>query len=80
MTDNKKIPDELLDLVSGGTLPNGWENIADMMVPTYKKMYPNITFNEAMEMVKQYFTDENDIALIRGYLSKYFDPVTGKLL
>lgn len=80
MADNKQLPDELLDMVSGGTLPAGWEKLADLLLPKYRAMYPNVTFDEAMDLVRQNFTDENDIKAIEGYLSKLFDPVTGKQL
>jgi len=72
MKNTKKLPDEFLNLVSGGTLPEGWEEIADQMAPAYLAQYPNITFEEASAMLKQYVTDPDDFAAIQNYMKKYF--------
>lgn len=79
MTD-KKLPDELLEAVSGGVLPAGWQNMVEMMYPQYRKIYPGITLDEAMVMIGKYIKDEKDLNDIRNYISKYFDPNTGVAL
>jgi len=71
--ENNILPDELLDLVSGGrTLPDNWEQIADQLAPSYKKQYPNVTYEEACRMIKVYFPDKDDQKLIFEYIKKYF--------
>ena len=54
---NKKfsLPDEMLNSVSGGKLPLGWQKIADSMAPDLLQQYPGITYEEACEKLKQYF-------------------------
>ena len=71
---NKKysLPDEMLNSVSGGKLPLGWQKIADSMAPGLMKQYPGITYEEACELLKQYITDPEDIAAISEYMKKYF--------
>ena len=62
----QKISDDNLDKVTGGSLPDGWENIADMIAPSYLKQYPNITWEEA------YVSDPSDYEVIKNYMKKYF--------
>ncbi len=68
----QKISDDNLDKVTGGSLPNGWENIADMIAPSYLKQYPNITWEEACEILKTYVSDPSDYEAIKNYMKKYF--------
>ena len=35
--ETKKLSDELLELIDGGVLPEGWEQMADAMAPALKK-------------------------------------------
>ena len=73
MEDNKRmLNDDFLELVSGGYLPPGWEKIADQLAPTYKAMYPNATYQEALQILKQYVTDPKDYQALAEYMKKYF--------
>ena len=71
---NKKysLPDEMLNSVSGGKLPVGWQKIADSMAPGLLQKYPGITYEEACEKLKQYITDPEDYAAVSEYIEKYF--------
>lgn len=44
-----KLPDEFLDAVSGGVLPEGWEKMADEMAPGLRAQYPDVTYEESCE-------------------------------
>ena len=68
-----QIKDDDLSKVAGGrTLPDGWEKTADMFAPSYRKQYPDVTYAEACDMVKVYFSDSEDQELIFEYMKKYF--------
>lgn len=66
------LPDELMNLVSGGVLPENWEQIADSLAGSFKMMYPNATYEEALEILKTYCTDPEDYQKIAEYMKKYF--------
>ena len=67
-----KLSDELMGLVSGGTLPEGWEKTADELAPMFLKMYGDKTYDEALVILKQYVTDPEDYQQIAEYIKKYF--------
>lgn len=73
--ENRRMEDELLDLVSGGKLPEGWEKLADMYAPKFIKMYEDKvkTYDEALVVLQQYVTDPDDYAAIAEYMKKYFE-------
>lgn len=64
--------DELLSLVSGGCLPPGWEKLVDQLAPSYKAMYPNANYAQALEILKQYVTDPEDYKALAAYIKKFF--------
>ncbi len=70
--EDKKIPDELLQQISGGTLPDNWQQLADMYASMYLKMYKGVTYEKACEMLKSYFPDPEDQKLLFEYIKKYF--------
>ena len=63
---------EALDKIVGGVLPEGWEKTADMLAPSFKKQYPDATYEEACEILKGYITDPDDYAQVAEYMKKYF--------
>ena len=69
---NKKLPDEFLNAISGGTLPTGWEQMADQMAPSLREQYPDITYDEACTMLASYISDPADQELIKDYMKKFF--------
>lgn len=78
---NYKIPEDILDQIYGGAsiLPENWEEEALKLVPTYKKMYPNATFEQACTLIRQYIKDPEDQAKIIEFAKQFFDE-TGKLI
>ena len=66
------LSDEIMNQISGGALPEGWEQMADQMAPSMKAQYPDMTYEEACAMLSQFFTDPADIAAISEYMKKYF--------
>ncbi len=74
MADNKNkiLDDKMLKLVSGGSLPKGWQKIADMMAPGLLKQYGDVTWEEALEILGQHVTDPDDFEAIKEYMKKYF--------
>ena len=78
MNKNNALIDDLLEDVSGGMLPPGWQSIADSLAPGYIELYPDITYEQACkkidnELVGQYGVNANDGVLVKEYLKKYFD-------
>ena len=67
-----KLPDEFLDAVSGGVLPEGWEKMADEMAPSLRAQYPDVTYEEACAMIAAYVSDPADQEAIKEYMRKYF--------
>lgn len=67
-----KLPDEFLDAVNGGVLPEGWEKMADEMAPALRQQYPDVTYEQACEMLAQYIDDPADREAIKAYMRKYF--------
>ena len=72
MNIKNAIPDELLDKIGGGTLPEGWETIVDSYYPQYAALYPNYSYDEACTELRKYITDENDANQICQYIKKFF--------
>lgn len=72
MKDNM-VNDEFLDKVSGGTLPENWQQTAYTLIPQYKKIYPNATYQDACNMLKLYFKDPNDYAEVCEFAKQFFD-------
>lgn len=68
----EKLTDELMNMVSGGTLPKGWEKMADSLAPMYMKQYPDVTYEEAVEILRSFVTDDEDFELLKEYMKKYF--------
>ena len=67
------LKDDDLNKVTGGrTLPEGWEKIADMWAPAYMKQYPDVTYAEACDIVRENCSDPEDQELIFEYMKKYF--------
>ncbi len=66
------LSDEVMDQISGGVLPDGWEQLADSMAPQMKAQYPDMSYEEACAMLAQFFDDPADIAAISEYMRKYF--------
>ena len=72
MNKNNYISDDVLEKISGGVLPQGWEKIVDMYAPSYLKQYEGITYEKACELIATYITDEEDQKLVFEYIKKYF--------
>ena len=70
------LPDDFLDNVSGGTLPDGWEKTVDQMAPMYLAQYKGITYEEACAKLDKellpYLESPEDIDPIKEYIKKYF--------
>lgn len=66
------ISDELLENITGGKLPVGWQKMADALYPQYKAQYPDVTYEEACVLLESFFTDPEDLALVKEYIKKYF--------
>lgn len=73
MTDIKKLDDSDLNKISGGrTLPDNWEDIAKKIEPFYLKMYGKLTYEQACKKLEEYFSDEEDLAILRDYIKKFY--------
>ena len=75
MTDKKNsaLKDSILSAVSVGTLPKGWEKLADTMYPKLKKQYGDVSYEEALDILAGYISkDDPDYQLIAEYMKKYF--------
>ena len=70
--ETKKLSDELLELIDGGVLPEGWEQTADAMAPALRKKNPNMTYEEACAELARHFDDPDDVAQLSEYIKKYF--------
>ena len=63
-----------LEGISGGTLPENWQTMADQLIPMYLNdpQYQGITYEQACELLKSFITDPDDYAAICEYAKKYF--------
>ena len=67
------LDDLALSKISGGrTLPKDWEKIADLYAPSLLKQYKGYTYEQACAKLREYFKDEEDLALLYEYIKKYF--------
>ena len=71
MEKENMISDELLENITGGKLPVGWQKMADALYPQYKAQYPDVTYEEACVLIQPYITDPEDYALVIEYIKKF---------
>lgn len=67
-----KVEDKVLELISGGTLPIGWQKLIDDLAPSFIEQYPGITYEQALEMLRGYLNDQEDFDLVAVYIQKFF--------
>lgn len=67
------IKDEELEAISGGVLPEGWQELVDKLAPVYMKQYKNATYDMACKLIAEQLTDKDDQALIFEYIKKFFN-------
>ena len=73
MDSNKRIDESTLEEIFGGrTLPENWEKTADMYAAVLKNKYGNLTYEEACAKLREFFTDEDDLALLYEYIKKFY--------
>lgn len=70
---DRMISDDLLNMVSDGTLPDGWQKTTYSMIPMLKRQYPNATYEEACNLIRQYVTDPKDQEKIIEFAKQFFD-------
>lgn len=74
--EGKSLDDAWMELVSGGTLPAGWQATVDALAPMYLQSYPGISYEEACAKLEELggsqLGDSNDLAEIKAYIKKFF--------
>ena len=74
MADVKKyeLNDDLAAQIRGGRLSGNWKQLISAFYPTMASQYEGITYDEAVDLIRGYLSDEQEVQTVAAYIKEMY--------